>query len=358
MDETSFFLGLHTALAAQALISCLLCLFQKELRNKMLGILVAVLMHNAFRGTVIQPISDAFPALGELLAIPTSQFYLPLLYIYLICHINPLSLQKVLRQLVAPLGLLTFSIAATFFWPYLTDTAQNRLIVVFDGLLELVQVYFFLKGVMLLKNKTVWEGFRKNYVNRLKGLFFYLGLYFSIVGLWNFLRVVDVMSFVPQLDQGISSTQRALFYLILVALPLYCYSSVSRLKQLFPPAKINIAPGHKEKLSKAIDDHFLNEKIHLSSELTTESLYKVLGFEKSEVRLFIEEEYQLSINDFINKNRIDSFKDALSRQEHKTHDIYSVARQCGFKSRSNFYRIFKAFEGVTPTEFIKGQSLS
>ncbi len=62
---------------------------------------------------------------------------------------------------------------------------------------------------------------------------------------------------------------------------------------------------------------------------------------------------QLGTNfyDFVNRYRVEEFKERLNdpRYEHLT--MLGIALECGFSSKSSFNQVFKRFEGVTPSQF-------
>ncbi len=58
-------------------------------------------------------------------------------------------------------------------------------------------------------------------------------------------------------------------------------------------------------------------------------------------------------NKFINSYRIRDAKIKLLAPEAQQLTLYGVARQCGFKNKSTFYKVFKEITGLTPKEYVK-----
>jgi AraC-like DNA-binding protein len=58
-----------------------------------------------------------------------------------------------------------------------------------------------------------------------------------------------------------------------------------------------------------------------------------------------------SFSDYINKMRIDKAMEILKNPLYVNYTIVSIGLECGFKSKSTFYREFLKQTGTTPTDF-------
>lgn len=65
--------------------------------------------------------------------------------------------------------------------------------------------------------------------------------------------------------------------------------------------------------------------------------------------LFLNEKY----NEFINRYRINEFKQIVSTSNYSKYTLKSLAQRSGFSSYTSFYRAFKEQTGTTPNEFIQ-----
>lgn len=63
-----------------------------------------------------------------------------------------------------------------------------------------------------------------------------------------------------------------------------------------------------------------------------------------------------NFNDFVNGSRITEFERLVKAGKHKNLDMVSLAMECGFGSKSAFFRAFKNKLGITPMEFVKNIS--
>jgi AraC-like DNA-binding protein len=94
--------------------------------------------------------------------------------------------------------------------------------------------------------------------------------------------------------------------------------------------------------------NFIAEK-YQDSELTVGDIGKSLGYSKAEVSKVIKENTNLSFPQYLSEVRIAEAKRILSSNNFKT--ISEVGYLVGFNSPSNFYRVFKSVEDISPKEY-------
>jgi AraC-like DNA-binding protein len=92
---------------------------------------------------------------------------------------------------------------------------------------------------------------------------------------------------------------------------------------------------------------------YLDPEITISRLSELL-----DVRIeFLSEVLNSRLNqnffDFINKYRVEEFKIQSILQANSHLSIMGIAYNCGFNSKASFYRAFKKFEGISPTDYIE-----
>lgn len=97
---------------------------------------------------------------------------------------------------------------------------------------------------------------------------------------------------------------------------------------------------------------FLDSKEAIQNpNLTIHQLAHMLNTTSEVLSHVINEYFQLSFYDLINKKRVELSKELLLKMNHLT--IEGIAYESGFKSRATFYRAFKKHEKITPTEYKK-----
>lgn len=100
---------------------------------------------------------------------------------------------------------------------------------------------------------------------------------------------------------------------------------------------------HFNKLIKQIDYH--NPVLNLSLQAAD------LGVSAAELSRIIKEETGMTYSNFINKKRIEYAAKAL--RESGDREIDSLVQASGFQSKASFYRNFKKYKGLSPSEYIK-----
>ena len=57
--------------------------------------------------------------------------------------------------------------------------------------------------------------------------------------------------------------------------------------------------------------------------------------------------------DYINEYRVEEFKRMVKAGDTSRFTLTAMSERCGFSSRASFFRHFKKFCGITPSEYIK-----
>ena len=92
----------------------------------------------------------------------------------------------------------------------------------------------------------------------------------------------------------------------------------------------------------------IDEKLYLYPNLKVSDLATRLHSNRNYIYHAINVEMRTSFSDYINRQRIDHASQLL--EEHPELSINDVMARSGFTSSSAFYRNFKKFKGITPTE--------
>ena len=101
-----------------------------------------------------------------------------------------------------------------------------------------------------------------------------------------------------------------------------------------------------EKLQFAIQQ----EKVYLDPELTLYKLAAHIGVPNQYLSQTLSQSLQTTFFDYINQARIEAAKPLLQDTENT---VLSIAMDVGFNARSSFYKAFKQYTGLTPSEFRK-----
>lgn len=110
---------------------------------------------------------------------------------------------------------------------------------------------------------------------------------------------------------------------------------------------------------KLVVRHVLEKKSYLNSKLNLESLAIEVGVNEKYLSKLINHFAATNFNDFINKFRLEAFKQNLEKKEFQNYSILGMALEAGFSSKSTFYKAFKRHESISPKEYIeRGVSVS
>lgn len=107
-----------------------------------------------------------------------------------------------------------------------------------------------------------------------------------------------------------------------------------------------------EQLFIKIKKHVETEKKYLDTEYSLRTLSLEIGSNISYVSKSINIYSKYNFSDFINKYRIEYFKHLVENEDNFSY-IKKHYAKCGFKQQSTFNRVFKQFEGITPTQYLK-----
>jgi AraC-like DNA-binding protein len=94
-----------------------------------------------------------------------------------------------------------------------------------------------------------------------------------------------------------------------------------------------------------------SEKLYLDNDLTLQKLADRVNISTHNLSEVINSKLNLSYYDFINKHRVEEFKNRIANPANDKYNMLSIAFDSGFKSKGTFNSIFKKFTGTTPSEY-------
>jgi AraC-like DNA-binding protein len=100
-----------------------------------------------------------------------------------------------------------------------------------------------------------------------------------------------------------------------------------------------------------IKEQIQTQELYTNPKLNLRSLAEAVGLNDKELSRLINECGNVNFYQFINKFRVEKFKELLQSPKAHQLSILGLATEAGFSSKSTFYTAFKAIEGMTPKQF-------
>ncbi len=113
--------------------------------------------------------------------------------------------------------------------------------------------------------------------------------------------------------------------------------------------------SRSEQIAQALKEALHRDKPFLDPDFSLSRLASLTGYTSHELSQVINLHLQQSFTDLINHYRIEELKLRLAGPDREKLTIMALAEQCGFRSKSAFYRSFKKEMGMTPAAYLKKQ---
>nr|MBX2876608.1 helix-turn-helix domain-containing protein [Saprospiraceae bacterium] len=95
------------------------------------------------------------------------------------------------------------------------------------------------------------------------------------------------------------------------------------------------------------------EKLYLNPNLKLLDISNQINYPMNEISQVLNQHLNQNFPDFINKYRVEEVKNLMSQEEFQRFTLVAIAQQCGFNSKTSFYRIFKKETGQTPADYLR-----
>ena len=122
--------------------------------------------------------------------------------------------------------------------------------------------------------------------------------------------------------------------------------------------KERLNPEQIQKLQKRLYYFMSEEQVFLQPDLTLKGLAEKLNTSSNNLSWLLNQTYQSTFYDYINKYRIQEFIKKINRGEHHKHTLLALALDVGFNSKSTFNRVFKTEMETTPRTYLKNQNVA
>lgn len=366
------FLILTFAGIAQGLFVTLL-LNNKSIRKSRANLFLSILLislsfsiaHILFAGAVINHLSAKVFSIGD----PTFYLVAPLLWFYsneITGHRVKLEWKLLLHFL--PFFLIIFfslslgSINSGEFNLFLIN--HHRLIIILFWLTVVVQFSGY--QVFVHRRWIAYQKFIQQEVSNTENIsiswvrfFMVVFLLINLLFLLSFFAAIHLedSSWLPKTTALIFSLSVfALGYKGILQREIFQKGEVIKPDDIATPSSTTVVNKPDQELITRLLFYMEQKKPYLDPELTLTQLAKDFSISRGQLSLLINEGIGDNFYDFINKYRIEAVKKLMIDPLVKNYNLFGIALEAGFKSKSTFNLIFKRFTGLTPTEYRKNLS--
>ena len=153
---------------------------------------------------------------------------------------------------------------------------------------------------------------------------------------------------------------RTLLFVLLISWIVYNAISLLYLNAIYhtlPQKKVNSITEHEFNHIESKLKHLMDEeKVFLNPDLSLGILAKYLDISEKNCSQFFSTSLQTNFNRYINKLRVEAFKEKVKSGKLNNLTLLAIAYDCGFDSKSTFNRAFKQLESMTPSAYRKSLS--
>lgn len=217
---------------------------------------------------------------------------------------------------------------------------------------------------LLNKFRAAKKTMPERYIIKLGWLRKMLVLSCVIIVCWIVLIVIEIMN---------DKSNQALFYPLWLFLTLWIYwvgyTGIYQAKLAQDRAEIRQGikalkiPSKERSLQKngtreieyfnQIIQFLKNNRIYTNPSLGLQDIGDKLSISPNYVSKIVNTQANVSFTDLVNQHRHEMVKEMLQDPNFENYKIMAIALEAGFNSKSNFYKYFKAVEGMTPTDYRK-----
>lgn len=121
--------------------------------------------------------------------------------------------------------------------------------------------------------------------------------------------------------------------------------------------KSTLSPAAQQAIHQQLLQVMDTKRLFLNPELTLTELASTLTVHPNHLSQVINSLESKTFYDFINGLRIEEFKRIVALPQNQKYTLLALAFECGFNSKTAFYRNFKNAVGQSPTHYLKQQHI-
>lgn len=110
--------------------------------------------------------------------------------------------------------------------------------------------------------------------------------------------------------------------------------------------------NESSRIQEELNSQMRDFKLYLDPDLSLSKLANLICTSDKNLSHFLNQHLETSFYDYLNKSRIEEFLQKVNTEKYHNYTLTGVALECGFKSKSNFYRAFKKEKQMSPKEYL------
>ncbi|WP_109300286.1 helix-turn-helix domain-containing protein [Aquimarina sp. AU474] len=114
-----------------------------------------------------------------------------------------------------------------------------------------------------------------------------------------------------------------------------------------------LSDKQSQNIQNLIHAFFEEDKKYLDPDLKIADMANSLDIPSHHISQVLNEKMNSSFYDLINQHRIRKAKDMLGSGAIEKLSVQAIGQECGFSSKTSFYRAFKKYTSMTPIEYVK-----
>lgn len=115
-----------------------------------------------------------------------------------------------------------------------------------------------------------------------------------------------------------------------------------------------LAPSGLRDLSLRLDAYMQAKRPYLDPSLRLSDLAEGCGITENDLSQIFNQHLGTSFYAYVNGYRLSAFEDRLGNEDSAHLTVSGLAEECGFKSKTSLYKVFREKHGTTPVAYLKG----
>ena len=118
-----------------------------------------------------------------------------------------------------------------------------------------------------------------------------------------------------------------------------------------PPDLENLS--RRQRHENAIISQFKDHQVFLNDELNLSSFSETVELPSAYVSEIIHQKFNCSFKTLVNQYRLEEAKRLIQESQQEKIKLIDIAFKSGFNNKVSFYRAFKTFEGISPSDYVE-----